>query len=390
MGKKLLFIALAVLLSGVSYSQNVNSDEPEFNHWSIDAGIGITKPYRNMAPGYGTATPDFLSGELGARYMFNEFFGVKGGLGYNNFQEKDGLMDFTTKQYEFDLQGVVGLGRLLHFETWTQSFNLLAHAGFGVGWLDYDNISDADNIGIAKLGFTGMVKLSDRVSLNIDGTTGYNAKQNRTFDGRAGKNAEPLVFTGTVGISYYLGKNETHADWYVRGDEYAALLDSRIAALEEQIQKSREEDAKVVQDGDDKLNTRVDELDSKVDDLSNKEADIDIIAQLINEGYVNIFFDFNSSKIDKDAADAINVLRTYLKKNPGVNVNLVGYADEKGPEDYNKKLSTKRAEAVADVLVKAGIEESRLNTEGRGEDTSVDEGSPNARQLARRVTFSIR
>jgi OOP family OmpA-OmpF porin len=311
-------------------------------------------------------------------------------LGYNNFQEKDGMMDFTTKQYEFDLQGVVGLGRLLHFETWTQTFNLLAHAGFGIGWLDYDNISDADNIGVAKLGFTGMVKLSDRVSLNIDGTTGYNARQNKTFDGRAGKSAEPLVFTGTIGISYYLGKNETHADWYVRGDEYAELLDSRIAALEEQIQKSRAEDAKKVQDGDDKLNTRVDELDGKVDDLGKNQGDIDVMEQLINEGYVNIFFDFNSSKIDKGAANAINVLRTYMKKNSGVNVNLVGYADEKGPEDYNKKLSTKRAEAVADVLVKAGIEKSRLSTEGRGEDTSVDEGSSNARQLARRVTFSIR
>ncbi|WP_339737145.1 OmpA family protein [uncultured Sunxiuqinia sp.] len=388
MRKKLLFIALAVLVSGVSYSQNANSDEPDFNHWSIDAGIGLTKPYRNMAPGYGTATPDFLSGELGARYMFNEFFGVKAGLGYNNFQEKDGLMDFTTKQYQFDVQGVVGVGRLLHFETWTQTFNLLAHAGLGVGWLDYDNISDGDHVGTAKAGFTGMAKLSDRVSLNIDGSMGYNGRQNRTFDGRVTRNDEPFVFTGTIGISYYLGKNETHADWFVRGDEYAALLDSRIAALEEQIQKSRAEDAKKVQEGDDKLNTRVDELDSKVDGLSNKE--VDMIEQLINEGYVNIFFDFNSSEIDKGATDAINVLRTYMKKNPGVNVNLVGYADEKGPEDYNKKLSTKRAEAVADVLVKAGIEKSRLNTEGRGEDTSVDEGSPNARQLARRVTFSIR
>jgi len=389
MRKKLLFIALAVLLSGIGYSQNASSGEPEFNHWSIDAGIGLTKPYQNMAPGYHTATPDFWSGELGARYMFNEFVGLKATLGYNNFQEMDGTMDFSTKQYQFDIQGVVGLGRLLHFETWTQTFNVLAHAGFGVGQLDYDNISDADNVGIAKAGFTGMAKLSDRVSLNIDGSMGYNGRQNRTFDGRVTKNAQPFVFTGTIGISYYIGKNETHADWYVRGDEYAAMLDSRIAALEEQIQKSREEDAKMVKEGDDKLHTRVDELDGRIDDLSSQEA-VDIIAQLINEGYVNIFFDFNSSKIDKGATDAINVLRTYMKKNPGVNVNLVGYADEKGPEDYNKKLSTKRAEAVAEVLVKAGIEKSRLTTEGRGEDTSVDESSANARQLARRVTFSIR
>ncbi|MGQ7870668.1 OmpA family protein [Sunxiuqinia sp. sy24] len=388
MRKQLLLFVITCLIAGVSYGQESSMEESDFNHWSIDAGIGLTKPYRNVARDYSTATPDFLSGELGARYMFNEFFGLKAGLIYNNFQAEESTLDFTTKQYQFDIQGVIGVGRLLHFETWTQTFNLLAHGGFGVGVLDYDNISSGDHFGTALAGLTGQIKLSSRVSLNIDGTMGFNVRQNRTWDGRAQRNNEPFVFNGTIGISYYLGRNETHVDWRVRENEYLALMDSRIADLEAQIKKSREEDAQKVKDADDKLNKRVDDLDAQVALLTN--ADEDVIARLINEGYVNIFFDFNSSKVDKSAADAINVLRTYMMKNAGVSVNLVGYADEKGTEDYNKKLSTKRAEAVADVLAKSGIEKSRLHTEGKGEDASVDESSPNARQLARRVTFSIR
>ncbi|WP_299579593.1 OmpA family protein [uncultured Sunxiuqinia sp.] len=389
MRKRIILLVISSLFIGASYAQDSSSGKTEFNHWSIDAGIGLTKPYRNVARGYSTATPDFLAGELGARYMFNEFFGLKAGFVYNNFQAEKSTLDFTTKQYEFDLQGVIGIGRLLRFETWTQTLNLLAHGGFGVGLLDFDLLDDNDHFATALAGLTGQIKLSPRVALNIDGTMGFHVHQNRTWDGTMPRNNEPFVFNGTIGFSYYLGKKAQHADWVVRENEYLALMDERIADLEAQIKKSREEDARKVQEADDQLGRRIDDLDGQVAMLANA-GDDDIVGRLINEGYVNIFFDFNSSKIDKGAADAINLLRNYMMKNANVAVNLIGYADEKGTEEYNKKLSTKRAEAVAELLVKSGIDKSRLHTEGKGEDTSVDESSPNARQLARRVTFSIR
>ena len=79
-----------------------------------------------------------------------------------------------------------------------------------------------------------------------------------------------------------------------------------------------------------------------------------------------------------------------MKKNPGVNVEIKGYADELGPEDYNMKLSERRAKSVYDLLVASGVDASRLSYKGYGEDTSVDKSSADARQMARRASFEVK
>ena len=52
-------------------------------------------------------------------------------------------------------------------------------------------------------------------------------------------------------------------------------------------------------------------------------------------------------------------------------------------------MSQSRAESVKSILVKAGIDASRLNVVSVGEDTSVDKDSEGARKLVRRVTFKV-
>jgi OOP family OmpA-OmpF porin len=75
-----------------------------------------------------------------------------------------------------------------------------------------------------------------------------------------------------------------------------------------------------------------------------------------------------------------------LKKNKGVKLTVVGHTDATGSEDFNKRLGTKRAQAVIDHLVKIyGIDASNL--------TASSEGSSNGIALAkaakanRRVDF---
>ncbi len=391
MKTKLLLPVLACIITISGYAQNSTPTDTTFNHWSIDAGIGLTKPYHRFSKGYRSPTPGFFAGEIGVRYMFNELFGLKTGLGYDHFADDGPSPDFSTNEYRIDFQGVIGLGRLLRFEDWTRSINVLAHAGVGVGFLTFDNASNNDYVGNALAGITGQVKLSPRISLNMDFTGIVNIRQGRSFNGGipASYNNDGMVFNGTVGISYYLGKNKKAADWYARADRYAAI-DARLAELESEMKKANQDAARKNQSDVDELNQRIDKINNQMKPAPAKQEGDDFIARLINQGYVNIYFDFNSTKIEKNSASAINILRTYMKNNPGVSVNLIGYADEKGTEQYNQKLSQKRAEVVADLLQKAGIDKSRLHTEGRGEDTSVDKNSPEARQLARRVSFMIR
>ncbi len=58
----------------------------------------------------------------------------------------------------------------------------------------------------------------------------------------------------------------------------------------------------------------------------------------------------------------------YLQDNPDVNISVVGFADkDTGSAAYNQTLSQKRAQAVADRLVKKyGIAESRLDVKAEG------------------------
>ncbi len=396
MRKKILTFVLLGLVTTLGYAQG-DPSSADFNKWFLEGGIGVTKPLNNFEPGFRTATPDFLATELGVRYMISEYFGVKMGFGYNQYTEADDSYDFKTNQYRIDLQGVLNLGRVLKFESWTKTFNLLAHAGYGVGLgsMDYDLAPDVnDHVGVFLGGATAQIRISPRVSLNIDGTMMTNMSQHLSFDG-SGLGSESnmgLVLNGTVGLSIALGKNKTSADWFLREDPKIVSLNNRVGQLESRIkdledQSASKKDLKKTEDNVDGLSKRVGALEDNAKASATYE---DFLKQMVNDGYISIYFDFNSAKVNPESVVSVGFLKTYLQKNAGVKVDVVGYADELGSDKYNQTLSEKRAKAAVSLLTESGVDESRLNPVGKGEDTSVNKASANARKLARRVTFVVK
>ena len=79
-----------------------------------------------------------------------------------------------------------------------------------------------------------------------------------------------------------------------------------------------------------------------------------------------VHFDFNRSIIRPGDAAVLDEAATTLKANPNVTINVNGYCDAIGSEAYNLKLSDRRADAVVDYLVKAGIPSSQLVPHGYG------------------------
>jgi OOP family OmpA-OmpF porin len=79
-----------------------------------------------------------------------------------------------------------------------------------------------------------------------------------------------------------------------------------------------------------------------------------------------------------------------LKRNPGVKIEVKGYADELGSEGYNMKLSESRAKSAYELLIASGVDASRVSYKGYGEDTSVDKSSADARQMSRRASFELK
>ena len=81
---------------------------------------------------------------------------------------------------------------------------------------------------------------------------------------------------------------------------------------------------------------------------------------------VNVPFAFNRADLGDAAQTSLVSLVRELQQNPKLLVELEGYADPKGPRDYNVELSQRRVEAVRRHLVQNGVEVSRIHSIGLG------------------------
>ena len=95
---------------------------------------------------------------------------------------------------------------------------------------------------------------------------------------------------------------------------------------------------------------------------------VDFILTPINKPVVleNIFFDFNKSILRPESKEELDGLIDLLNVNPNVTIELSAHTDRKGSDEYNNALSQRRAEAVVEYLVKAGISPDRLTAIGKG------------------------
>lgn len=358
-------------------AQSEKTTSDGYNKWSIEASGGYNKPQSPFSDSYFTSTPSPYTLDLGFRYMLNNEFGLKLDAGYNRLTNKKNSADFDTKYYRADLQGVANLGRIMNFETWTNTFGLLGHAGFGVSRLDSKD-NGKDYMGNFIVGITGQIKLSNRVALTADFSSIANCSQDLTFDGAKipdSRGFNGKLFTGTVGLNVYLGKYAKHADWTVRSNNAdVSGLEGKIADLENQVKTIADKKPTVIE--------------KPVAGPAPVEKDL--IKNMINDKYFSVYFDFNKSTPAETSTAALDVVLTYLKNNPSSSVDLLGYADQIGKSEYNEKLSLARANNVKTILEKAGIAPSRINVLAQGADTTIAKDSEEARRLARRVTFKIK
>ena len=75
---------------------------------------------------------------------------------------------------------------------------------------------------------------------------------------------------------------------------------------------------------------------------------------------------------------------------PDVMLEISGHTDSRGRADYNRDLSTRRAESVKQYFVARGVDQKRLISIGYGMDRPIsDNKTPSGRAANRRVEFHI-
>lgn len=107
-------------------------------------------------------------------------------------------------------------------------------------------------------------------------------------------------------------------------------------------------------------------------------------------GEKSIRFDAGKSDIAPQYRGILKRIASVLMTLKGYSIYVYGYTDDSGTKDYNMKLSVRRARAVRDSLVQAGIGSSLISTKGFGKsDPRVRGNTSKARAANRRVEIGI-
>jgi outer membrane protein OmpA-like peptidoglycan-associated protein len=110
----------------------------------------------------------------------------------------------------------------------------------------------------------------------------------------------------------------------------------------------------------------------------------------------DIHFEFDKAMLTAAAREILDSNLRMIRDNPGIRVQIEGHACPHGSDKYNMGLSERRANAVKEYLVKAGIQEERLTTiaYGKTRPLCVEEPTPKNKNSEcmksdRRVHFEV-
>jgi outer membrane protein OmpA-like peptidoglycan-associated protein len=108
-----------------------------------------------------------------------------------------------------------------------------------------------------------------------------------------------------------------------------------------------------------------------------------------------IYYEFDKSTITADAAEKMDKIIEIMKANPDLIVEASSFTDSRGSDNYNLALSQRRAKAAVEYLISKGVDATRIQSKGYGEDKLInqcvngvncDEAS---HQLNRRTEFNF-
>lgn len=384
--KKLLIMLALASVSVAGMAQDNESEVPQMKHsvatnsfwsnWFLQANLAGSAFYSNeeMESGFSKSPFKGFRNNLGFSVAIGKWFTPGIGL-RTKFQ---GIWGRTVVSEDKDLnankywvlneQVLFNLSNMIFGYNPTRVWNFVPYMGAGFGRNMSYNSYDM-NFG---LGILNTFRLSRKVAINLDlswycfepGFDGVPAMM-PNVDGFV-KKRDNMVNV-EVGLTYNLGK----ATWEKTPDVDAlkALSQGQIDALNAQLADAQSE------------NDRLKDMLSKQKSVQETKVVKEVVA-----APVSVFFNIGKSKIaSKKDLQNVKDLAEVAKANNS-KIVVTGYADSQtGSASWNKTLSQKRAETVADELVNMGISRDNIEIVAAG---GVDTLSPVS--YNRRATVAIK
>jgi outer membrane protein OmpA-like peptidoglycan-associated protein len=104
----------------------------------------------------------------------------------------------------------------------------------------------------------------------------------------------------------------------------------------------------------------------------------------------DVLFDFNKYTLKPEARERLARVSGIVLAYPDLKLQIEGYTDAIGSDEYNQTLSEKRAEAVRDYLISSGVSMNNVAAQGMGKaDPVADNSTAAGRKLNRRVEMIV-
>lgn len=439
---------------GLPFGSNAQNNISTMNKWSVGASVGA---HDGMAPSSAnTKLYQIHHFGINGRYMLTNRAGLMLGVNYD-------FLDFIDRPYNSNyfrasLEGVVNAGDILHFPQVMPKIGLMVHGGAGFSSLwsnNHPTISRDESLPVRSdgmvnftFGVTPQYKLNERWSLNGDLSFIFHSRQNNRFDMQAPNKKGAIdgyMVNLSVGVSYYFGKNKSHADWtpsVYSGSSTEGLdeMKAEIAALK----------AQTLDDDKDGVPNVIDEeagtpagsfVNSKGVAVKDKDADgiadihdvcpetaglfsangcpdsdkdgvadyedacpqtaglasskgCPVVAKEVQEvmakALKGVQFETSKSTLLPSSMPVLDEVVRAMKENPNYHLKISGHTDNVGDEAQNLLLSEARAQTVANYLISKGIAAERISAKGYGEiQPKTSNDTQEGQAVNRRVEFEI-
>jgi outer membrane protein OmpA-like peptidoglycan-associated protein len=274
-----------------------------------------------------------------------------------------------TKRLSFWLRG--GVGRGWPVQGVQQIYSNIS--SMQVDLLEQDGFSEGSNFYKYGLDFQYQATASTAFYFSITNNHSFSIKES-TVGGTINENRSEsfelkfLNFGLGVVHDFNLFKSVKDDDRYKSQNELVALQ-NRIESLEfDRINKKK----------------KIESIEKDFANYTKNQKALNSLSNIVRPSEMIVLFDKNKTDLTLEAQVHIEALvSSYTKTNMTQSVRICGYADDQtGNLEYNKKLSAKRAQTVAELMMSWGVPASKIEWRGKGQ-TSAH--SPTTPALNRRV-----
>ncbi len=196
--------------------------------------------------------------------------------------------------------------------------------------------------------------------------------------------AGPIGAVIGAGLGTWLGNRVHRAGDAAKAEAAVAVLQTDKTELQGEKSALLNEKTQLTETNI-SLTARLDDLTQKVETAQKAKEDG---SEVLDGLQGDVLFRTGSAEITPEIAHRIEVLAQAVAKSPALKVRVDGYADPRGTDAMNMKLSEERANAVRDLFLAAGISNEVLEVNAYGKSQSVAADS-DGYALERRVRLTL-